>query len=572
MNFLPALLTFLASFTISMTIIPLIIRYAHSRSIFDAPDSGKKDDPGRRVHSVPTPRLGGLAFIISYSVSVLLFSDPLKYWAVLVPSLLLFATGFIDDLRPLPALLRLGVQLGASLFTVIAADLELRYINFFPFFYLEVPYLAGVIISVFIITGAVNAVNMIDGLDGLAGGVVIIGIFLLGYLRFIQTQDLTIAALFHLPIIAAILGFLRYNTHPAVIFMGDGGSNWLGFISGVLILFELNYVPSGSAEIIQRPAQILSILMAFSIPVFDTAFVILKRLSQGKSPFFPDQNHFHHGLLKLGLNQSQAVTFIYFISIAAGILGSFPVLFGRPELWWIPLLSLFILLTIPGINYMQAGDIKLLYFNFRRLHLQDSGFRTFFSSWERINRYIIYTIFFFTPFAAVKTPGSVGYAAAAVAAALIFLTLIPVKRTDFLDSAFLAAAVTVILTANNMEPIWIEFQGNIINIRFIYNILFLFLLVSSAFYMVLTLSVTDLIITPTDFLMILLPLVLLLAPQSVQSDFRLQIIGIRTIILFLALRTVIRREKKFLYRIRLVAFGSLIYIMLSGLFGFRFIT
>lgn len=578
-NGLKILLLFTTAFVGSLVFIPLIIRISEKLNLFDKPDSGEE---GRKVHTRPIPRLGGVAMVGSYLLSLLLWAQPAPYWGILFPGVLLFAIGFLDDLRPLPATIRFIIQILAASIAILSSNLVLKNVVLTFGVSIPLPYWVGFAISLFIIVGAINSINMIDGMDGLAGGIILIGISLLGYIHYIIFHDLELIALYNLPIAAVILGFLRYNTHPASIFMGDGGSNWLGFMAGVLILVELNginaiHLKTGISQFPDSPAQIqlVSVVLTFAVPIFDTAFVIIRRLTKGQHPFQPDKNHFHHGLLRLGLGQPQSVTFIYFVALTTGVIGLFPVLFSKITLSWVPYVSAMIVIVfiplIARIDESSLSKIRGIQDSFKKLPKFYVSLKWFFHNWERVNRYTIYIILFATPFIAGVAPKTIGYAALIMLLILLVFMLLPASREDFLDSLTIAIGATVVLISNNLNPIWIMLQGEKYNVQFLYNYAFLFLLISTVLYILLTINVSDLIITPTDFLMIMLPLLLLLAPEPFQTDYNLRTIGLRSLILFIGLRTIIRREHQFMYRIRLVTFAALFYVMLTGVLGFRFV-
>ena len=573
------LLLLITSFVLSVSFIPLIIRFSRKLGVYDLPDPATgKETKGRKVHTAPIPRLGGVAIVVGYFLSLLIWEAPFPLWRIFLPSLILFITGLVDDLRPLSAEIRILIQILAAALAILLSGLSLTHINLLPSLGVDVPVWIGFFLSVFVIVGAINSINMIDGLDGLAGGIVIIGISLLGYHHYITTGDLQTVGLLHFPIVAAMIGFLRYNTHPASIFMGDGGSNWLGYISGVLILLELQGrgLPGTPGTLSGAPEMLfVSSILLFAVPIFDTAYVILLRLARGRNPFLADQSHFHHGLMKIGLSQGQAVTFIYFLSLVSGVVGLSPALFDRDSFWWAPyLFSAFLFLIIPLIGMIDIHSverIRILYYRLKKFPGMTESSRWFFHNWERANRYTIYLILFATPFVAGVPPKIIGYTAGAMLLFILIFVFLPSAREDFLDSLIISLGVTVVLISNNVNPIWIELQGERHNIQFLYNWVFIFLFVSSTLYFLATLNVSDLIITPTDFLMVMLPLFRLLAPETLQSEFKLRTIGMRSLVLFMALRTIIRREHRFMYRIQLVTFAALGYVMMTGVFGFRFV-
>jgi UDP-GlcNAc:undecaprenyl-phosphate GlcNAc-1-phosphate transferase len=154
------------------------------------------------------------------------------------------------------------------------------------------------------IIGVSNAVNLIDGLDGLAGGVSAIAALTMGIVALLQGQaEVTIVALV---LVAAIMGFLPYNFYPAKTFMGDGGSNFLGFTLACLAIM-------GTA----KSAALISLLIPIvilGIPIFDTFFAIIRRINNKAPIFRPDKHHLHHRLMALGMSHCRSVLIIYGVS------------------------------------------------------------------------------------------------------------------------------------------------------------------------------------------------------------------------------------------------------------------
>ena len=175
-------------------------------------------------------------------------------------------------------------------------------IRFVPLWGLEpLPDYVAIPFTAFALIGITNAVNLADGLDGLAGGITLLSLGIIGILAY-PTGDANVP-LAAIAVIGSIVGFLRFNTYPARIFMGDGGSQFLGFSAGVLVVMLTQ--TSNSAL---SPALPLLIL---GLPIVDTGIVMAQRIREGRSPFSPDKNHIHHRLLALGLHHYEAVFVIY---------------------------------------------------------------------------------------------------------------------------------------------------------------------------------------------------------------------------------------------------------------------
>ena len=162
--------------------------------------------------------------------------------------------------------------------------------------------MAGVPLTFIVIIGVTNAINLADGLDGLAGGITLLSFICIGYLGY-RCEDM-VAAVMAFTASGAIVGFLRFNTYPAVIFMGDAGSQILGFLAITLSL----KITQG-----QNPLSPLVPLLFLGLPILDTLTVMAQRIAAGRSPFYPDKNHLHHRLMRLGLSHSEAVLALYVV-------------------------------------------------------------------------------------------------------------------------------------------------------------------------------------------------------------------------------------------------------------------
>lgn len=165
----------------------------------------------------------------------------------------------------------------------------------------EIPPFVSYPLTVFFLLGTTNATNLSDGLDGLAAGLSLLSLACIASLADLAEGDELVFT--SLAIIGATLGFLRYNTHPAMVFMGDTGSQFLGFSLGVLVLMLTEQVNTALT-----PGLALPIL---GLPIIDTLMVMTQRMAEGRSPFKPDKSHFHHKLLALGFDQYEAVLAIY---------------------------------------------------------------------------------------------------------------------------------------------------------------------------------------------------------------------------------------------------------------------
>ncbi len=570
---------FVTSLILTFAAIPLVMRFAHSRQLYDQPDYsfGIDGQPTRRIHKSPMPRLGGIGMVFGFLVSTLIWVAPSPLKSVYLSSLLMFVVGVIDDIRPLSAKLKLAVQIVVGFFVVYSLELPIQRLVWGKEFILDLPIWLGYFLSVFVLVGAINAINLTDGLDGLAGGVVIIGIVLLSMLYFLSTHDLNLIYCLSLPLLGCLLGFLKYNTYPASIFMGDGGSNWLGVMIGVLLIFVLSgarLVQSAEAFVIQKgtaTVPVMSSILCVALPVLDTAFVMLRRIMAGKNPMSADKTHFHHTLLYIGLTHSQSVMSIYFLSVVIGVLGITPVAYPLYSLNWISYsaIGIWILILSLSLKINENAAERLSSYN-NKLHLSPAVkpyYLRIVKFFEVCNRYLIYSILSVVPLVAGIPHSALGYAA--LGALCLILIASYAKEQNFFQSFVISIASAILLTAINFNQLSIVFLGRTYNIQYLYNAIFIMLMVSTLSYILLTFRRRHFLVSPTDFLMVALPYTFLFIPEPYQSEFKLNIISLRSLIFFISIRVLTRRYPGAYRRVNFMCAIGLIYVFLVSVCGLR---
>jgi UDP-GlcNAc:undecaprenyl-phosphate/decaprenyl-phosphate GlcNAc-1-phosphate transferase len=275
--------------------------------------AGAMDNPdARKVHKVPIPRSGGAAIFYAFIVTLVLaeivgktglklFLGDIKTLGFFAGAIIVFTIGFIDDLHRLgPRIKFLAQALGVTVAFVFGLRITI------------IPWTEWHIHSVWISYGLtlfwfallINAINLIDGLDGLAAGITFLACTILAILLVLQGQY--VGAVYFATLAGSILGFLRYNFNSASIFMGDGGSYFIGYaIAGLSILASTK---------VQTGAVMLILALAMGVPLFDTALSPIRRFVVGKKPFQPDQGHIHHRLVSIGLSKRRVVLVLYGIS------------------------------------------------------------------------------------------------------------------------------------------------------------------------------------------------------------------------------------------------------------------
>lgn len=281
---------------------------------------GAVDNPNaRRINKVPMPSAGGLAIFIAFTLATLVFLPRLVshinyhgtylhyVFPLILSSLIIIITGYIDDVKELePAPKMFGIVLAATLIWFFT---EFHFDSFkIPFGgpLLIFPTWLSFFLTVLWIVAITNAVNLIDGLDGLVSGVSIISLTTMGIVSYFFLHDSNIfLTLTIFILVAAIIGFLPYNYNPAIIYLGDTGALFIGFMIGVLSLQGLK---NSTAVAVVTPMIILG------VPITDTVVAIIRRKLSGRKISEADKMHLHHRLLSLGLTHRGTVLVIYAIS------------------------------------------------------------------------------------------------------------------------------------------------------------------------------------------------------------------------------------------------------------------
>jgi len=299
------------SFVLSFSLTPLVGRLATRYGVLDKPSE-------RKVHTQPLPTAGGIALYLAFYAPFLcalffsnklvdeIFRESSLLWLA-AGSTVVFALGLFDDVYRLSPRIKLLFQSAAALLAygggVRIERLEIPYCSELALGDMSLP------ITLFWFVLVINAINLIDGLDGLAAGVSLFASLVLLALSIMGERYVVASGL--AGVAGASLGFLCFNFNPASIFMGDGGSYFLGFmLAGLSIMGSMKS---------QATVAILMPVIALGVPLMDAFIAPIRRLALGKDPFQADTSHIHHKLLKMGLNHRRAVLWIYGATILLGI-------------------------------------------------------------------------------------------------------------------------------------------------------------------------------------------------------------------------------------------------------------
>lgn len=290
--------TLLLSVFITIALIPLFSRVAVRVRALDMPDE-------RKVHAVPIPRCGGVAMALGALVPIVVWTQMSpQLSAYLAGAAILFAAGMYDDFKGLGYQTKFMAQVAAALVLVLYGGVVIKDVgNLLPGD-MDFPGWLASIVTVFVVVGVTNAINLADGLDGLAGGISLLIFLFISFLAY-SVENINVAII-ALSLSGTLFGFLRFNTYPASLFMGDTGSMLLGFSAAAL---SIMLTQGGTALSPLLP------LILLGFPVLDTLTVMAARIAEGRSPFAADKNHFHHRLMRVGLYQTEAVLSIYVIQV-----------------------------------------------------------------------------------------------------------------------------------------------------------------------------------------------------------------------------------------------------------------
>src|SRR5947209_6807735 len=304
-----AILAFAVAMVLATVLTPLAARLAWKVGAIDKPSE-------RGLAESETPRLGGLAILAGVLVAFLVWMPHIIHlphtahspkgsggtvhtWTILAGAAVIVVVGTVDDIRDLHPLLKLVGQIIAAVIVVeggaVVTDVTLRFIGALQF-----PHEGGTLTVIWLV-GVMNVVNFSDGVDGLAAGLCAIDGIAFAVIAF----DLGVAGAAVLAALTAgaALGFLVRNFHPASVFMGDSGSNLLGYLLGVAAVVGSLKTPAVVALVVP--------LAVLAVPFLDTSFVIAKRLKYRRKPWLADANHFHHRMARIGFSQRKTVAYLY---------------------------------------------------------------------------------------------------------------------------------------------------------------------------------------------------------------------------------------------------------------------
>lgn len=298
---IPAFFTLILSYLLT----PATAILAKTTGAMDIPDMNRK------INERPMPRLGGLGFYCAFFISALIFADMTNgtVLALLAGGGILVAGGVTDDTLQLSPVAKLLIQLAAAVVAIVFIEIPKEF-SLFGLLRFSLPYNLGILFAIGRMVFTVNAVNFSDGLDGLASGLSIVALISLSIFG-LKNGNSSVAVASAI-LASAVLGFVPYNKYHARIFMGDSGSQFLGYAIALVAL--------GASKRASFTAETVLFLI---VPIADTWFSVVRRIMQGKSPFRADKGHLHHFLLSCGLSHPRAVKLLVSVSALAALLTLF---------------------------------------------------------------------------------------------------------------------------------------------------------------------------------------------------------------------------------------------------------
>ncbi|HEY6872889.1 MAG TPA: MraY family glycosyltransferase [Geobacteraceae bacterium] len=541
---------FLVSLFSAIVLIPPISKLAVSMGMLDLPDE-------RKAHAHETPRLGGFAIFFAFLLALLLFADfNQQTRGFLTGAVIIFLTGLADDLVGLTPKKKFVGEIIATVCAVVVGQVSLVSLgNLFGSGEIELGPFA-IPFTVLAMVGVINAINMLDGLDGLAGGVSAIALGAIGLLAFISGNHPLL--LMAVALLGALLGFLKYNSYPASIFMGDAGSLLLGYSLG---FFSVTLVVQGNQVISE-----VSPFIILAVPILDTLFVMCKRLRSGKSPFAPDRSHVHHRLLGFGFGHKASVVIVYG---ATYILAFFAVFCYRlADRWQAVALALVTLLFCLTSWFLEKKRLAG-YFRFLRSNQplrQTRSYRRLVGCAHRLRvaaKYLILAILLLSVFSPADPASNAPVVAGFLCVLSLFLFVARGAWNRFLlfvlyfDGAFLIYLTENFgreMTIGGVPLIWIT------------SALFFLLFVIAGTKVFLRRRIGSMTTSPLEYLILFIVISVPLLPERLIGHHHILTVTGKSIILFVGYRLVLMREAKRNRKILAATFGVMLVIALKGLF------
>jgi len=486
---------------------------------------------------------------------------PIIFWSQMTPQLLaylagsaiLFAAGMYDDFKELGYKAKFMAQVAAALVLVLYGGVMIRDVgNLLPSD-MDLPGWLAATVTVFVVVGVTNAINLADGLDGLAAGISLLIFLFISFLAYgIGNMNVVVIGL---SISGTLFGFLRFNTYPALLFMGDTGSMLLGYSAAVLTIM----LTQGST-----PLSPVLPLILLGFPILDTIVVMAQRITEGRSPFSADNNHFHHRLLLLGFFQTEAVFTIYVIQVFLIVFAYF----FRFQSEWFLLLSyaLFSVLVVGLFNVADRTGWKLKRFDMVDRVLK-GHLRKLRGNWLgiRISFRVVYfglpVLLVFLALLPVAIPSYLSILSAFFVAVLVLVWLF---REEWLNVVFMPCLyifIPLLVYSGELGAVeWIP--PSVVKLHYL-------LYIVMVFFSVTTLKFTrrrkGFRMTPMDFIVVVLVLAVMVLPKEILPEEAVKNVIPLILTMFFAYEVLIGELRGKMRLLTAVTIGTMVIVSIRGL-------
>jgi UDP-GlcNAc:undecaprenyl-phosphate/decaprenyl-phosphate GlcNAc-1-phosphate transferase len=536
----------LLSMFITIALIPIIKNWAVKINVMDMPNE-------RKVHTRPVPRAGGIAMAFGWLMPVLFWLPHDRFVVgVLIGAGIVVVLGLIDDIVELNHKLKFIGQAIAAIIVMVVGQVKITFLGtLLPAGYILPEWLA-IAVTLLVIIGVTNAINLADGLDGLAGGIVLLSFLGIAVLAY-QAGNTTIA-LFAVAVIGATFGFLRFNTYPATVFMGDAGSEALGFLAVTLAL----KLTQGGASF-----SPLVPLLLLGFPILDTAAVMVERVRKGRNIFIADKNHFHHKLMDRGLYHTEAVFFIY---IFHAFLVTIAFVFRFYSDWILLMAYLIIsgaLLSLSSSAESRGWRLERPGFIDRAIKGRLKGFKQeklFITMSFRVIEICVPGLLIITSFLVRGMPS---YLKISTLVMIVLMLLTWIFRSNWFAlilriAVYLLVPFIVYLSEVAMISAWPQYVLNS------YNLSFGLLILCVILTLKLTRRTKGFKSSPLDFLILFIALAIPNLPDPQIQSFHMQLIAVKIIVFFFSYEVLIGERRGELNQLGLWTTAALIVFVLNG--------
>ncbi|MCA9471162.1 MAG: undecaprenyl/decaprenyl-phosphate alpha-N-acetylglucosaminyl 1-phosphate transferase [Nitrospirales bacterium] len=531
--------TFFSSLIIGTLLTPIFIVAANHIGLVDRPGH-------RKVHKEPVARVGGLAFAMGALIAIGIWGigHPIMN-GIFLGIIIIVVVGSLDDYADLQARHKLFAQFFAAAITTIYSHLTWQPLSGMVETTFPPWLLAGITMTTLVLL--TNAINFSDGLDGLAGGLTFLSFGVMAYIAY-QINDVVVLFL-TLPVMGGLLGFLRFNTYPARVFMGDSGSQFLGFLMGVVAILLTSQD--------RTPFSPLLLLYFAGLPLLDMIAVTAQRIYERKSPFQADSQHLHHKLLAIGFSHHQAVLIIYIFQSGMILLGY--------NLRWAPdllLAGVYLLLLLSiGMFFYFAMSKKLQAGTVKTASADILYWRTWFRSIPWLSRWCVYGlgigVFGFLLFG-LTIASNIPFEITASIMGLVLLLMIGLL---FSQSAIsLITRMGLYLGCTFVLYLTQEFLTvNTVNVHVMISVFFGLLVVLLLLAIHLD-ETKQFLVNPMDYLLLFLAVVIPFLPDILMGGINLGLLLARLIILFFCCEVLLQAFADKVYQ-----FGYLSALILLGI-------